>query len=60
MPNDKPKLIKRWQTKGITVGSMNVRGLTYLKLLLLMHLDDFDVLCLQDTWIAEHAAPPQL
>jgi hypothetical protein len=35
-PNDKPKLIQRWQEKGIKIGSMNVRGLTYLKLVVIV------------------------
>jgi hypothetical protein len=52
-PNDKPKLIQRWLKNGITVGNMNVRGLSYLKLLLIMDQNDFDILCLQETWIAE-------
>jgi exonuclease III len=39
---------------------MNVRGLSYLKLMLIMDQNDFDVLCLQETWIAEQADPPQL
>lgn len=39
---------------------MNIRGLTYLKLLLIMDQDEFDVLCLQETWVAEQADPPQL
>ena len=39
---------------------MNIRGLSYLKLLLIMDQEDFDILCLQETWIAENAAPPQL
>jgi exonuclease III len=42
------------------VGSMNVRGLSYLKLLLIMAQANFDVLCLQETWIAADAGPPQL
>ena len=60
MPNDKPKLMQRWQKSGITVGSINVRGLSYLKLVVLLEQDDFDVLCLQETWLAEHADPPLL
>ena len=37
---------------------MNVRGLSYLKLLVLMDQTDFDILCLQETWIADQADPP--
>ena len=60
MPNDKPKIMQRWQKSGITVGSINVRGLSYLKLVVLLEQDDFDVLCLQETWLAEQADPPLL
>ena len=42
------------------MGSINVRGLSYLKLLLIMDQANFDVLCLQETWIADAADPPQL
>jgi exonuclease III len=35
-----------------------VRGLSYLKLLRHMDQNDFDILCLQETWIAEQAYPP--
>jgi exonuclease III len=34
-----------------------VRGLSHLKLLSLLEQDEFDVLCLQETWMAEHADP---
>lgn len=60
MPNKKPKLIQRWKEQGLRIGSMNVRGLTYLKLLLILEQEESDVLCLQETWIAEHSNPPQL
>ena len=39
---------------------MNIRGLTYLKLIAILEQDEFDILCLQETWIAEHADPPEL
>ena len=37
---------------------MNVRGLSYLKLLVLVDHTAFDILCLQETWIADQADPP--
>ena len=37
--------VKRWQTEGIHIGSVNIRGLTYLKLLVLLERADLDVLC---------------
>ena len=42
------------------MGSTNVRGLLYLKLISILEQDEFDVLCLQETWIADGAAPPNL
>jgi exonuclease III len=52
--------MQRWQNSGITVGSINVRGLSYLKLVALMEQDEFDVLCIQETWMAEPTDPPLL
>jgi hypothetical protein len=34
---------------------VNVRGLTFLKLLLLLELEDLDVLCIQKMWMAAEA-----
>jgi exonuclease III len=39
------------------VGSTNVRGLSHLKLISILEQDEFDVLCLQETWMANDAAP---
>ena len=39
---------------------MNVRGLTYLKLQAILEQDEFDVLCLQETWVAESTSPPMI
>jgi hypothetical protein len=52
--------MKRWQTKGITIGSVNVRGLTVLKLVLLLELADLDVLCIQESWMAAGATAPAI
>jgi hypothetical protein len=37
--------IKRWSTDGITIGSINIRGLTYMKLFMLCEIKKLDVLC---------------
>jgi hypothetical protein len=37
-----------------------VRGLTYEKLLLILEQEDVDILCIQETWIAEGAPIPEL
>ena len=52
--------MSRWCSQGIKIGSLNIQGLTYLKLLLLLEQEPVDILCLQETWIAEGTAPPIL
>jgi exonuclease III len=44
----------------VTIGSVNIRGLTYLKLLLLLEIEKFDVLCVQETWMAAGATAPAI
>jgi hypothetical protein len=43
--NTRSPPLHRWEQKGITIGSVNIRGLTFLKLLLLLELEDLDILC---------------
>lgn len=52
--------MQRWSTKGITIGSVNIRGLTYCKLLMLMEVEEVDILCVQETWMAEGALIPEI
>lgn len=52
--------MSRWSTQGIQIGSLNIRGFTYLKLLLLLEQEHVDILCLQETWISEGTAAPVL
>ena len=52
--------ISRWQQEGITIGTLNIGGLTYFKLYLLMEFHELDILCLQETWILDHAPPPSI
>jgi hypothetical protein len=52
--------LRRWQNKGMIIGSLNIRGLTFLKLLLLMEMEDLDVLCLYETWMAAGATVPAI
>jgi exonuclease III len=59
-PNSKPKLIQQWLYQGVKSGSIDVGGLSYLKLLLLLDQAEFDILCLQETWVAAQADPPLL
>jgi hypothetical protein len=37
-----------------------VRGLTFLKLLLLLEIEELDVLCIQETWMAAGATVPAI
>ena len=41
----------RWAESGIAVGSVNIAGVSYFKVLLLLDLHALDVLCLQETWL---------
>jgi hypothetical protein len=52
--------IKIWISEGIKIGSINIRGLTIMKMLLLMDIEALDVICVQETWLAEGAQVPAL
>jgi Endonuclease/Exonuclease/phosphatase family len=52
--------MERWHSKGIKIGSVNIRGLTFLKLFLLLEQEEVDVLCVQETWIAEGTRAPTM
>lgn len=41
----------RWANTGILVGSVNIKGLNGYKLRILLEIHDFDVLCIQETWL---------
>ena len=56
----KIKPIQHWQTEGVKIGSINIRGLTYDKILVLLEQADVDILCIQETWMAEGAEMPEL
>ena len=42
---------ERWATQGVKVGSINVAGVSSFKLELLFGVHQFDILCLQETWL---------
>jgi exonuclease III len=52
--------MKKWLTNGITVASINIRGLTFLKLYVILAQQDIDILCVQETWLAQNAMPPNI
>jgi exonuclease III len=52
--------MERWHANGIKIGSVNIRGLTYMKLFLLFEQEEVDVLCVQETWIAEGTPSPTM
>ena len=45
---------------GIKIGSVNLRGLTLMKLFILREIEDLDVLCIQETWIEPGAQVPAI
>jgi exonuclease III len=40
------------------VASINIRGLTFLKIYVILAEEDIDILCVQETWLAQTAMPP--
>ena len=42
---------ERWATQGVKVGSVNIAGAKDLKIELLFATHQFDILCLQETWL---------
>jgi hypothetical protein len=52
--------IKRWITEGIKIGSVNIRGLTLMKIFLIIDIEALDVICFQETWLAEGAQIPAI
>jgi exonuclease III len=45
--------MERWETTGINVGSINIAGISLLKVYMLTELHNLDVLCIQETWLAK-------
>ena len=43
--------IKRWESQGISVGSINIAGVSLFKLYMLLESHALDVLCIQETWL---------
>jgi exonuclease III len=41
----------RWENTGLNVGSINIAGLSLLKVYMLTELHLLDVLCIQETWL---------
>ena len=41
----------RWAEHGIKVGSINMAGMSYFKTYFLLEKYNFDVLCVQETWL---------
>jgi exonuclease III len=52
--------VKRWEKEGIKIGTVNIRGLTMLKMFLLGDIENIDVLCVQETWMEEGALMPSI
>ncbi len=41
----------RWQTEGLTIGSLNCAGASLFKLKMILDTHTLDILCLQETWL---------
>ena len=41
----------RWAASGIKLGSVNIRGLTNEKIFKVLEQHNFDVVCVQETWM---------
>jgi hypothetical protein len=52
--------VKRWEKEGIKIGTVNIRGLTMLKMFLLGDIENIDVLCAQETWMEYGALMPSI
>ena len=47
-------------TNGIKIGSLNIQGLNYFKLYLLLQQQDLDIICIQETWLSGETMTPHL
>ena len=43
---------QKWHSEGIKLASVNMAGLSYFKLFLVLERLDCDILCLQETWLS--------
>jgi hypothetical protein len=50
---EKGDRLHRWEHRGVQVGSVNMAGLSLFKLFLILETHDFDVLCVQETWLKQ-------
>jgi exonuclease III len=41
----------RWQTEGLTIGSLNCAGASLFKIKTILDTHTLDILCLQETWL---------
>jgi exonuclease III len=41
----------RWENTGLNIGSINIAGISLLKVYMLTELHQLDVLCIQETWL---------
>jgi exonuclease III len=50
----------RWESTGLMVGSINIRGASLFKLFLILEQHTLDVLCIQETWLAQSTVQLQV
>jgi hypothetical protein len=51
LKKNKTDRLQRWKTQGITVGSINIAGVSLFKLHMILESNPIDILCLQETWL---------
>jgi hypothetical protein len=48
---NKSSRLNRWAITGISIGSLNIAGLSMFKIWMILETHTVDVLCLQETWL---------
>ena len=54
------KQVRKWIAEGLTIGSINIRGLTFKKIYTILGKLDADILCIQETWMSPLAVSPKI
>ena len=50
----------RWKNEGMSIGSINIAGISNIKIYMLLEVHNLDILCIQETSLAPAALPPIL
>jgi exonuclease III len=41
----------RWKNEGMSIGSINIAGISNIKIYMLLEVHNLDILCIQETWL---------